>query len=53
MTQLKKRAVWGLFIWGTALIAAYAIFFWGEGRGLFSTMTRGSRLHVQSLRPAS
>jgi len=35
MTQLKKRAVWGLFIWGTALIAAYAIFFLGGGPRTF------------------
>ncbi len=31
MTQLKKRAIWGLLIWGFAIIAAYIIFFMGGG----------------------
>ena len=31
MTQLKKRAIWGLLIWSAALIAAYVIFFLGGG----------------------
>lgn len=35
MTQLKKRAFWGLLIWGIALIAAYIIFFMGGGPGTF------------------
>jgi hypothetical protein len=35
MTQLKKRAVWGLLIWGLALIAAYIIFFMGGGPETF------------------
>jgi hypothetical protein len=35
MTQLKKRAIWGLLIWGLALIAAYAIFFMGGGPQTF------------------
>jgi hypothetical protein len=35
MTQLKKRAIWGLLIWGFALIAAYIIFFMGGGPETF------------------
>jgi hypothetical protein len=35
MTQLKKRAVWGLLIWGVAIIAAYTIFFVGGGPETF------------------
>ena len=35
MTQLKKRAIWGLLIWGLALIAAYIIFFMGGGPQTF------------------
>lgn len=35
MTQLKKRAIWGLLIWGFALIAAYIIFFLGGGPKTF------------------
>lgn len=35
MTQLKKRAVWGLLIWGLALVAAYIIFFVGGGPSTF------------------
>jgi len=35
MTQLKKRAIWGLLIWGIALIAAYVIFFLGGGPQTF------------------
>ena len=35
MTLLKKRAVWGLLIWGSALIAAYIIFFMGGGPRTF------------------
>ena len=35
MTQLKKRAIWGLLIWGLALIAAYTIFFMGGGPQTF------------------
>ncbi len=35
MTQLKKRAIWGLLIWGFALIAAYIIFFMGGGPQTF------------------
>jgi hypothetical protein len=35
MTQLKKRAVWGLLIWGLALIVAYTIFFMGGGPKTF------------------
>jgi hypothetical protein len=35
MTQLKKRAIWGLLIWGLALIAAYIIFFLGGGPQTF------------------
>jgi hypothetical protein len=31
MTQLKKRAIWGLLIWGLALVAAYTIVFMGGG----------------------
>ena len=35
MTKLKKRAVWGLLIWGVAIIAAYIIFFVGGGPKTF------------------
>jgi len=35
MTQLKKRAIWGLLIWGVALVAAYVIFFLGGGPQTF------------------
>lgn len=35
MTQLKKRAIWGLLIWGVALIAAYVIFFLKGGPQTF------------------
>ncbi len=35
MTQLKKRAIWGLLIWGVALIAAYVIFFLEGGPQTF------------------
>ena len=35
MTQLKKRAIWGLLIWGAALVAAYVIFFLGGGPQTF------------------
>jgi len=35
MTQLKKRAIWGLLIWGVALITAYIIFFLGGGPQTF------------------
>lgn len=35
MTQLKKRAIWGLLVWGFALIAAYIIFFMGGGPQTF------------------
>ncbi len=35
MTQLKKRAIWGLLIWGVALIAAYTIFFMSGGPQTF------------------
>lgn len=35
MTQLKKRAIWGLLIWGAALVAAYIIFFLGGGPRTF------------------
>jgi hypothetical protein len=33
--QLKKRAIWGLLIWGAALIAAYVIFFLEGGPQTF------------------
>jgi len=35
MTQLKKRVIWGLLIWGVALVAAYVIFFLGGGPQTF------------------
>ena len=35
MTKLKKRAVWGLLIWGVAIITAYIIFFIGGGPKTF------------------
>lgn len=35
MTQLKKRAIWGLLIWGVALITAYIIFFLEGGPQTF------------------
>ena len=35
MMQLKKRAIWGLLIWGVALIAAYVIFFLEGGPQTF------------------
>jgi hypothetical protein len=35
MMQLKKRAIWGLLIWGAALIAAYVIFFLEGGPQTF------------------
>lgn len=35
MTQLKKRAIWGLLIWGLAVIAAYSIFFMSGGPQTF------------------
>jgi len=35
MTQLKKRAIWGLLIWGVALVSAYVIFFLGGGPQTF------------------
>ena len=35
MTQLKKRAIWGLIIWGAALIAIVIIFFSGGGPTTF------------------
>lgn len=35
MTQLKKRAIWGLLIWGVALITAYVIFFLKGGPQTF------------------
>jgi len=33
--QLKKRAIWGLLIWGVVLIAAYVIFFLEGGPQTF------------------
>ena len=35
MTQLKKRAIWGLLIWGVALLTAYVIFFLEGGPQTF------------------
>jgi len=35
MTQLKKRAIWGLLISGVALVAAYVLFFLGGGPQTF------------------
>ncbi len=46
MTQLKKRALWSLLIWGVVLIAIVVIFFSGGGPTVFlegegkNTLTR-------------